>query len=300
MLELQAALYRKTDPWPNLASQGAEPVARELGTLLASQMQQACQGIDPSQVGMNFVVSTMLDLPFTSGWLNWPMIERHARLDHAPKFNNFVSAYECASWGYCLRFAKKFLKPGQYVAISVLDLNIFDLSYWKANPTNWGNSGFGLATLVFKLSGDDRIECHIGKSLNGFGEFCLNMRRCATQEEGVTLIPPFFPHHIAAMYTRPIPEAQRLPNLVDEFGHCFGSDPWVALIRRHEQGLVQPGERFLATSVALNGYWTFAELQLAAEGVFGMGEIVREPGDQATCAAQTGALLETEGELACQ
>lgn len=281
MLELSAALYRKTDPWPHFAATGAEPVAQALGELLAAQMQQACAGIDVAQVGMNFVVSTMLDLPFTSGWLNWEMIERHTRLPDTPKFDNFVSAYECASWGYCLRYAQRFLKPGQYVAVSVLDLNIFDLSYWHANPANWGNSGFGLATLVFRLSGEDRVECHIGKSINGFGEFCLDMRRCATEDAGITLIPPFFPHHIAAMYTRPIPAERRLPNIVDDYGHCFGSDPWVALILRHAQGQVNPGDRYLATSVALNGYWAFAELQLAENGHFSMGPAVPEPGEPA-------------------
>jgi hypothetical protein len=276
MLELSAALYRKTDAWPSFAAGGPQAVAGALGELLSSQMQAACSGIDPEQVGMNFVVSTMLDLPFTSGWIDWEMIRPHTQRPHTPAFDSFVSAYECASWGYCLRYAKRFLMPDQYVAISVLDLNVFDLSYWHANP-NWGNSGFGLATLLFRLSGEDRVECHIAKSINGFGEFCLDMRRCSQEDAGLTLIPPFFPHNIAAMYTKLIAEDRRLPNLTEEHGHCFGSDPWLALIQRYGAGLIGADERFLAASVALNGYWCFAEIQLAADGIFQFGPQVPEP-----------------------
>lgn len=276
MLELSAALYRKTEPWADFVPAGPEAVAEALGGLLSSQLQAACARIDPAEVGMNFVVSTMLDLPFTSGWIDWERIRRHTGRPDTPAFDSFVSAYECASWGYCLSYAKRFLRPGQYVAISVLDLNLFDFSYWHANP-NWGSSGFGLSTLVFRLSADDRVECHIGKSINGFGEFCLDMRRCAQEDEGLTLIPPFFPHNIAAMYTKLIAEDRRLPNLTDLHGHCFGSDPWIALIGRHGANEIALQDRYLATSVALNGYWCFAELQLAREGVFAFGEPVPTP-----------------------
>lgn len=276
MLELKAALYRKTDAWPRFAEDGPQAVAEALGELLSSQMQVACSGIDPEQVGMNFVVSTMLDLPFTAGWIDWEMIRPYTQRPYTPAFDSFVSAYECASWGYCLRYAKRFLMPGQYVAISVLDLNVFDLSYWHTNP-NWGDSGFGLATLLFRLSADDRVECHIAKSANGFGEFCLDMRRCSQEDEGVTLIPPFFPHNIAAMYTKLIPEHRRLPNLTEEYGHCFGSDPWLALIHCHGAGLMGGHDRFLASSVALNGYWCFTEIRLAAEGIFQLGSRILEP-----------------------
>ena len=269
MRELSAASYRKTDHWGPLARKGAPAVAAELGRVLADQMDQATRGIDRRRIARNFVVSTMLDLPFTSGWLTWGPIAEAVRA-HAPTdlpgADNFISGYECASWGYSLRYALRELQPGDVVLISVLDINVMNISYWESNP-NWGNSGFGLATIALTLSEENRVECHIAKSINAFGEFCLDLRRLAQGSEAV-LLPPYFPEDIAAMYTKIVPQAQRTENLFARWGHCFGSDPWVGLIEEVAACPDWAERTYLATSVALNGYWTFAELKLNPKGRF--------------------------------
>lgn len=272
MLELTRATYRRAGHWSGLSEQGAAPVAQALGRLLADQLDHASAGLDRSRIRRNFVVSTMLDLPFTSGWLRWPEIARAARAagpDDLPGFDNFVSSYECASWGYCLRYAARELQPGEMVAISVLDINILNLGYWDANP-NWGTSGFGLATVILTLDGDSDITCTIAKSVNAFGEFCLDMRSRAQADPEALLVPPFFPHDIASMYTKLVPEDRRTPNLTDHWGHCFGSDPWVGLIEQTRTTPDWPDRVYTATSVALNGYWVMARLRLARDGRFEM------------------------------
>jgi hypothetical protein len=275
MTELVAAYYRQTAPWTQLAATGPGPVSAALADLLADQIRAVCRDVAADEVAMHFTVSTMLDLPFTAGWLEWETIRARTEDLIGTPMGPFVSAYECASWGYCLRHARRVLPAGSYVTISVLDLNVFDLSYWHANP-NWGNSGFGVATVLFRLDAERRLECNIGKSINGFGEFCLDLRRVATEDEGTMLIPPFFPHNIAAMYTRLLPEDRRLPNLTDIRGHCFGSDPWVGLVARAGEADFAD-HRYIATSVALNGYWAIAEIVPRLGGFFAEGPLVADP-----------------------
>lgn len=277
MLELVHAVYRPTQPWANFVhSAGRDAVIGELGALLSGQLETAMNGMDPAHIKRNFVVSTMLDLPVTSGWLDWDLLQPATQRPGVPRFDNFVLAYECASWGYCLRYAKRFLKPGECVAISVLDLNIFDLTYWDANP-NWGQSGFGLATVILRMSDQDTFDCRTAKSANGFGEFCLDLRRIAKEDAVSTLVPPYFPAEIAAMYTNLVPEDRRTENFAETWGHCFGSDPWVGLIIEAKAGRATPDRQFIATSVALNGYWALATLTLNPNGHFAILPDLSEP-----------------------
>lgn len=276
MYELQSAVYRRTEPWGEFAEQGGSAVARELGRALGEQINTAICGLDASQIGVNMVVSTMLDLPFTSGWITWPEIAQSIAL-HTPACpQNFVSAYECSSWGFVLRYAKSLRLPQPLVVINIIDLNIFDFSYWRENP-NWGHSGFGIATLVLRSSDDDMIHCQVAKSANGFGEFCLDLRNYMAKDQEILVTPPFFPSNISALYDRLLPPERLLPNRVAEYGHSFGCDPWIALIEQRLAKLDKPGERYLATSVSLNGYWALAELQLAPNGTFLLQDTLPAP-----------------------
>jgi len=269
MLELTAATYCKTDHWAPVSRLGGKATAKMLAEVLVEQFATTIKELDQTRIKRNFVVSTMLDLPFTSGWLKWADIAAAAsdtRPD-LPAFDNLITGYECASWGYCLRYAFKDMNPGDMIAISILDINVMNISYWESNA-NWGNSGFGLATIVLTLGEDNQIECHIAKSINAFGEFCLDLRRVSREQSGVMLVPPYFPSDIAAMYAKIVPQEQRTENLVDDWGHCFGADPWIGLIEEVARGCNWQDTTYFATSVALNGYWTYAKLKLNPKGVF--------------------------------
>lgn len=269
MLELTAATYRKADHWAPVARQGGQATAKMLGEVLVDQYALTTAQLDQTTIKRNFVVSTMLDLPFTSGWLQWPDIAAAATAARPdlPPFDNLITGYECASWGFCLRYAFKELNPGDKIAISILDINVMNINYWHSNP-NWGNSGFGLATIVLTLGADNQVECHIAKSINAFGEFCLDLRRVSREQTDVVLVPPYFPTEIAAMYAKIVPQEQRTENLVDDWGHCFGADPWVGLIEEVARGKAWQDTTYFATSVALNGYWTYAKLKLNPTGLF--------------------------------
>jgi hypothetical protein len=264
---LAAAVYRRTTCEPDLALRGQASAARTLGELIGTQIETALGDIPTDHVGVNMVVSTMLDIPFTSGWMNWPDVAAEAaRYTRSPP-QNFICGYECASWGYVLRYAAQLAQPEPYVVVSICDTNLFDLSYWRESP-HWGHSGFGIATIVVRSAGPGVVHCKMSKSANAFGEFCLDLRNLMAADESILVSPPYFPSSISVLYDRLLPVARLLPNRHAQYGHSFGADPWISLIEQRLEGLDREGTRFLATSIALSGYWCLAEISLHPEGRF--------------------------------
>jgi hypothetical protein len=284
MFVLESAVYRASDHWGPLVARGQPVMVDALGRVIGSQLEAALAGFDRREIGANMVVTTMLDMPFTVGWLTWSELRqacaRHT--DTVPQ--SLVSSFECSSWGYVLRYAHSLVRAGRplppLMAITVIDINIFNLSYWHANP-NWGESGFGVATVVVRLDPSGRVDCNVAKAANGFGEFCIDLRNRMQADPTVIVTPPFFPPHISALYDRLLPQDRLLPNRVDTWGHSFGADPWIALIEQRQLPHAR-ANRYLATSVSLNGYWCCAELQLGEGSNFVLQERLRCP-DLETC-----------------
>lgn len=277
MFVLESAIYRRSGDWGKLFQSGKSAVSRALGRVIGIQIDEALGEFPVEDVGMNMVVTTMLDMPFTSGWITWDDLSSAIDPWTKSRPQNIVSAYECSSWGFVLRYAKSCQLGGPLVVITIVDVNVLNLSHWHAN-VNWGVSGFGISTLVFRCSEDDVIQCHVAKGTNGFGEFCIDLRNYMMKDRAVLVTPPFFPPNISALYDRLLPQDRLLRNRVDEYGHSFGSDPWIALIEQRRAGLDGPHDRYLAASVSLNGYWCLAELKLGHAGRFLIPETLAGPG----------------------
>jgi hypothetical protein len=254
----------------DLVFDGPVVAAQVLGELIGKQIETALVDISAERVGLNMVVSTMLDMPFTSGWMRWSDVAAQAaRYTRSPPQNS-VCGYECASWGYVLRYARRHTRPAApYVVLTICDANVFNLSYWYENPS-WGHSGFGVATVVLCNEGHglELVQCRMSKSAHAFGEFCLELRNLMASDTSILVSPPYFPENIAALYHRLLPVERLLPNRHAQYGHSFGADPWIALIEQRRNKLDRPGDRFLATSIALSGYWCMAEVALHPAGRF--------------------------------
>lgn len=280
MFVLESALYRTADHWGALVPSGKQAMVDALGQVIGQQVEAAMQGLDRRDLRANMVVTTMLDMPFTSGWLRWPDLRQAMRrhTDACPE--TLLSAYECSSWGFALRYAKSLEKPGRelppLVLLTIIDINIFDLSHWYENP-NWGRSGFGIATVVLRCSEDDKLSCNIAKAANGFGEFCVDLRSRMLADTGLIVTPPFFPPNISALYDRLLPPERLLPNRVDTWGHSFGADPWISLIEQRWSNPERLQDRYLATSVSLNGYWCTAELNIGKGSNFQLLDCLPSP-----------------------
>ena len=219
----------------------------------------------------HFMCSTIMDLVFARQLVDWSTLvgQMAQYTDVVPDM--LINAYECASWGYCLRQALSHPRTSPYIMCTIVDLNLMDLSFWRANP-NWGNSGFGIATLLFRAGSDahQRVAVNVAKTNNFIAEFSIAVRNALTDRPDYKLALPFFPQTVTQLFKRLLPDADMLPDLHPRLGHCFGADPWISLMEQAPHAL--PGQRFLATSVALNGYWAMADITLAADGIFNWGD----------------------------
>lgn len=264
MLTLEAALYRHVGPIPSEGRRISTRVANTVGELLGREIASATADIKPSEVALNLCVSTMMDLPFATGWLSWEDIVRAASAytKHPPQ--NFTASYECAGWGFALDYARRRCWPDSIIILTVMDLNLFDISFWRHNEA-WGRSGFGISTVVFRVpkQANYPIEVGVAKSNYCMGEFCAALRKWMIRSPSKYANVPFLPQSMIGIYTHFLPEHRILPNLHTQYGHCFGSDTWLSYITSAIEGLIEPENSYTATSASLRGYWTMTDICVA-------------------------------------
>ncbi|MGP8431860.1 hypothetical protein ACT2FY_00760 [Paraburkholderia fungorum] len=266
MLTLEAALYRRLPALSECKAGDAARIAAAFGERLGREIEDAACHVAPEDVSLNLCVSTMIDLPFSSGWLDWQAVVRAASdvTRHPPR--NFTASYECAGWGFALDYARRRARPGSRIIVTIADLNLLDLSFWRSDP-NWGVSGFGISTVVFRVPVDGQFPLHakVAQSSYGMGEFCVDLRGWMAQSRAHYANVPFLPPEMAQIYGRFLDERRLMPNLNDRFGHCFGSDTWVSFLDHAARGLLEPGGIYTATCASLRGYWAITDLAIAAD-----------------------------------
>ncbi len=245
---------------------------KELAPVLEQQTKRVLGDVDQIQIDRHFLCSTMLELPFTSGAAS--LEDVNGNNSDACAYSSFINTYECASWGYSLRYYLKQNPHCRYLLVSILDANVLRLNFWKQNE-NWGKSGFGLCTFLLEVTQDELadetenpIKANCAVTHNSTPEFATIIRRMVTGREDITLALPFFPESIRQIFTRMLGSFQQLPDLHDRWGHCFGSDPWLSIINQGvTQGFREP-TKILACSIALNGYYCMAEVVANAQSRF--------------------------------
>lgn len=233
----------------------------KLSRQIAAQTRAVTDGLTADERGEaidHYLCSTIVDMCFSAGQVRWADL---AAQPGAPQ--TFVNAYECASWGYALRHAFRKRPEARFALVSILDANVHNFEFWVYNP-NWEHSGFGITTLLVERDPAVPADLLTGYASGGnpMMEFAVAVRRAAQARGGTTLSMPFFPAHIGAMLSRVLDKTDRLPDLHPRFGHCFGSDPWVGLLAAHDAAPVDGERKFLACSLALNGYHCSASVTL--------------------------------------
>lgn len=258
---------------PLLSTSAAlEQLSPALAEAVGRQVAHCLTGYDGPPPDRHFLCSTIMDLPFANRLIDWRTLQQQMRRYTDATPDTLVNAYECASWGYCLRQALIAPQPVSRVMCTIVDLNLMALSFWQQNP-NWGASGFGIATLLFNVEPGAAKHLNVGvaKSANFIAEFSIAVRHCLEEKAACKLALPFFPEQVTQLFQRLLPQADTLPDLHPQLGHCFGADPWISLIEHAKEA--RDGQRFLATSVALNGYWAMADVSLEPGGVYRFTEV---------------------------
>ena len=176
-----------------------------------------------------------------------------------------VSAYECASWGYALRYLASRRCDGD-VVISIVDVDIHNFTHWERHSA-WGASGFGVTSMWLDLAPTvaDCIRAGAARSANGLMELGRAIVEFnGTVPAGVAVHAPFFPTATRSMLERVTTGVILAPDRHPQYGHCFGSDPWISLITDlMERGDAAADDTVVLCSLALNGYFAIAGLKVA-------------------------------------
>lgn len=263
---LPQPLFSERPPVGYALSEMVDITAKQVDQLLAATK------IDKSEFNRHFLCSTMIELPFTTQQVKWQQLAAQFAEygEHQP--STFINAYECTSWGYSLRHYLRQDKlngvESRYLMVSIMDANVYNFEFWRYNE-NWEESGFGITTFILEVTKPVTNELSTGaaKTHNGVAEFATTVRRTVSQKPGATVALPFFPINVQKMFEKLLRGQPALPDLHANYGHCFGSDPWVSLLNHGLKNPLEKPERFMACSVALNGYYCIAELMLTPESV---------------------------------
>ncbi|MDR2031420.1 MAG: hypothetical protein LBP86_03990 [Azoarcus sp.] len=265
---LERAMYQRRARQP-LAPSGSDParLTAAFGDYLGRHLARATQGLSREYAPDHYLCSTMIDLPFSSGALDWHRLRERIGQHTAHVPQTLVNAYECASWGYVLRHVTCHRPLPTRLLCTIVDVNLLNLGYWEQN-SNWGKSGFGVITLALHcpVASEAAIVAGFAKTHNAVAEFALAMRQAVRAAPGRKLAKPFFPEDITGLFLRQLPDADHLPDDHPELGHCFGADPWISIIR-DARGKRTDGH-YLSASTALNGYWALAQVDTVPDGEY--------------------------------
>lgn len=253
-----------------------------IGEIISKQVKQVTHELSDSeinQIDRHFLCSTMLELPFTSGDVS---LDVFIDTENPIPPTSFINTYECASWGYSLRHYLNQLNEesahGQYLIFSILDANALRLSFWKENE-NWGDSGFGLCTVLLKVeqleTAKQAVTASCAQTWNATPEFATIIRRSTVGRDDLTLSLPFFPETIRQIFDKLLANHKKLPDRHPEWGHVFGSDPWLNVIQEGSEQGFRDKQSIMACSIALNGYYCFTEFDIDSSARCYMNEETR-------------------------
>lgn len=176
-----------------------------------------------------------------------------------------LHTYMCAGWGYALSY---FLRhtDSRLVMLSMVDVDVHDLAYHR-NHTQIGKLGFAITTLLLELPVERIGKVRTGGPFGGsaFKEFVLALRQHNDLHKPTLSFIPFFGQGLSSIAEKVIGAANLGVNRHDDYGHCFGSDPWIGIIEWLQRTPLDERINVSAGMVALSGYFALCNVGLSPQ-----------------------------------
>jgi hypothetical protein len=174
-----------------------------------------------------------------------------------------LHTYECAGWGYALSYFLRHTES-RLVMLSMVDVDIHNLAYHR-NHTHIGKLGFAITTLLLELPVDRIDKVRTGGPFGGsaFREFVLALREHNDLHKPTLSFIPFFGPGLSSIAERIIGTANLGVNRHDDYGHCFGSDPWIGIIEYLQRTALDKRINVSAGMVAISGYFALCNIGLS-------------------------------------
>ena len=278
---LDSAIYTKLQHFPVNAALDPAAFENALGREMLAHTQRLSQH-GALKVKHHFVTSTVLTSSLNRAKPSWQGLSQAIQRQGGQAPLCYINAYECTGWGYILRLMQQLKLYDQPVLISILDVNAFDMTCWNQHE-QWGNSGFGLATLLLRLTADhaasDQLQISASTGTNPFNHFALAVRKQLSADQGLCAAMPFFPRATQELFDRILLNFPHLADRHPQWGHCFGSDPWLSIILSQREGYdFNQHQQIMACSLAFSGYFSLAKVTLTNGGLFDVLPSIQEQG----------------------
>lgn len=179
--------------------------------------------------------------------------------------SGLVHTYECASWGCVWRCHAAFVGSDDLM-LTVVDADLYGITYFADHPSV-GASGFGMTTVHLRLPSYGRRETIFVDGPypdSGFKEFIRTLRARRARVGSKRVMIPFFREDLGLIAQRIVGPETACPNRNAVHGHCFGSDPWIALAEAVLDGTLVEGDLATLGTLAYNGYFAVADVRAPA------------------------------------
>ena len=177
-----------------------------------------------------------------------------------------TNAYECTGWGFVMRYVwqKACLTGPRRLLLQIVDSDIHNFTYWLGS-SRWGKSGFGICTLLIVVTPGAGNMLSIGCASHAteLVQMGRNLRSFTESHPGISVAVPFFPEMSRCALFKCFDARLAHGDHYQRFGHSFGSDPWLSMLAELDVGSLKPGENCITASLALNGYFSIAQVALA-------------------------------------
>lgn len=175
-----------------------------------------------------------------------------------------VSAYECAGWGFSLRFLTR-ATAARTAILVIADANIHALQAYETHD-EIGDFGWGVTTIILTaLDGSDSVRTGGPFANFGVAEFVRELRAATRQTAIERVYLPFFKPALERVAHAAVTDVAFGPNYFDTYGHVFGSDPWLSLIHQLIEKPNQCHENVIIGSVAYSGYYSMAVVTMTSQ-----------------------------------
>jgi hypothetical protein len=185
-----------------------------------------------------------------------------------------VNVYECVSWALALRYAAckaRATGRARTLLLQVVDADLHGLqAAWRTRT--YGFARFGITSLLLRVEPDGvQVTTGIAPVDRSMMKFGTALRATLRDEPARVLAVPFFPEPTRSAFRKTIPGLRATEDLHDRYGHCFGSDPWIALGRHLDRG--EASRSFLLGSLALSGYIGLARVGVDPDAACAVEEV---------------------------
>ncbi|MGB7193271.1 MAG: hypothetical protein WBD81_07410 [Collimonas pratensis] len=179
-----------------------------------------------------------------------------------------TNAYECTGWGFILRYVmqKARLTGPRRLLLQIVDTDIHNFGYW-IGTSRWGKSGFGICTLLIEVTpgADDMLTLGSASQAHALVQMGRSLRSFSESRPGVSIALPFFPEMSRRALFKCFDTSLAHGDHYQRFGHSFGSDPWLSVLTELDSGSLKSGQDCIVSSLALNGYFSIAQVALAPQ-----------------------------------